>query len=403
MNRNTLLVIGVAIVGIFLFLNPLKYITNRGGVERRPAVPPERLSALVSWAGQNARIPEDYIVGAFAKHDIVFLGELPKLRPNVQLVSLLIPRLYAAGVRSLGIEYALSDDQKDIDALVTAPAWDEAKARAITFDWVVTWGFQEYIDIYKAAWNINHSRPAGAPPFRVIGLSVRQNWQYLKTAQDARNPEVVAKLFANGVPDAHMAQVIMSDLVRPGEKALVYCSAEHAFTRYESPDYEKSAKEMKLSETRRAGVIVSQAIGPRAFTILLHGPWPDPGSRTGLGWAADGAIDALIDALPLDKRLAGFDTAGTPLGALPITTGGYRGSGKTPLTLADVTDGYVIQGPLSEYGTVTPIKDFVRPEDAAAALERFPGPKPPSLTAAQANAAIADDATALGKLLALFR
>jgi len=401
MNRNTLLVLGVALVGLFLLINPLKYLRGPGGVARRPALPAAESAALVSWAAQNALPPEEYVTRTFARHDIVFLGELPKIRQDVQFVSSLVPRLAAAGVFNLGVEYALSDDQDRIDDLLTASAWDAARARSLMFDWVVTWGYQEYIDIFHAAWNVNHGRPAGARPFRVVGLSVRENWQYLRSEKDARDPAAVAKIFQNGIPDEHMAKVIDQEFIRRGEKALVFCNVQHAFTAYRNPDYEKSAADLKLGETRRAGTIVYSKIGSRAFTIALHSPWPDPRSRSGLTWAADGAVDALIEALPAEKKSAGFDTSG-PLGALPVTRG-YRSASGGPLALRDLFDGYVILGPLADYRPVTPIANFVRPQDAAQALERFPGPKPPSLTAEQANKAIADDAAALGDLLAQFK
>jgi hypothetical protein len=350
---------------------------------------------------RHAQPPEDYVVAAFAAHDIVFLGELPKIRQDVQFVSSLIPRLAAAGISNLGIEYALSDDQEKIDALVTAGAWDEARARSIVFDWVVTWGFQEYIDIFHTAWKLNRGLPAGGRPFRIVGLSVRENWQYLRSERDSRDPAVVAKVFGNGIPDAHMAQIIEREFTGKGEKALIFCGTQHAFTAYRNPDYERDAAELKLAETRRAGNIVYAKIGSRAFSIAIHSPWPDPGSRSGLAWAADGGVDALIDALPPEKSSAGFDTSG-PLGALPVTRG-YRSASGGALTLRDLFDGYVILGPVADYRPVTPIADFVRPEDAGQALERFPGPKPASLTAEQANRAIADDAKALENLLALFR
>ncbi len=400
MKRNTVLIVVAAVAGLVLFINPLQYFRGNAGKVSRPAADTTIVAPLLSYAEAHWRSPEDYVVSTFASHDLVFLGEFFKIRQNVQLVQSLVPRLYAAGVRNLGIEYALSDDQKDIDALVTGPAWDEEKARAITFDWLVTWGYQEYIDLYKAAWQLNHGLPAGARRFRVVALNVRQYWEFLKNSKDLGDPQVLAKVNAGGVPDAHMAEVIDREFIRKGEKALVYCGTPHIFTRYHSKEYEKNIAEMKLPETRLAGNIIHEKIGARAFCISLHAPWPD--KRNGLAYPAEGVIDSLIAALPAEKRNAGWDTAGTPLGALPIKTGFYP-EGATGMTLADLFDGYIIQGPIAEYTTVTPIKDFVRPEDADRAARDFPGVKTRPPTVAQVNQSIEEDLQTVGKLLASFK
>ena len=256
-----------------------------------------------------------------------------------------------------------------------------------------------------AAWQLYHSLSRGARLFRVIALSVRQNWEYLTTDLDARDPKVFAGLFANRVSDAHMADVIEHELVAKGKKRHIYCGVQHAFTAHRSAEYEKNATRLKLSETRRAGTIVYAKIGARAFSIALYAPWPDDGSATGLTWAADGAIDALIAALPPKDQNAGFDTAGIPVGALRVTSDSFShdaGPGTT-LTVGDLFDGYVIQGPLAAYKAVTPIADFVRPAEAPRALAEFAGAKPPSLTAQQANQTIADDTAAVQKLFEQFR
>jgi hypothetical protein len=302
MKRNTVLIAVAALAGIFLFINPLQYFRGNAGGVARPKADAAAVASLVQFADSHWRSPEDYVLSVFTAHDIVFLGEFFKIKQNVLLVQGLVPRLYAAGVRNLGIEYALSDDQKDIDALVTGPAWDEAKARAITFDWLVTWGYQEYIDLYKAAWKLNHRLPAGARPFRVVGLNVRQYWEYFKSNKDLADPQIVARIFARGVPDAHMAEVIEKEFLQKGEKALVYCGTQHIFTRYRSREYEKNAAEMKLAETRRAGTIMAEKIGARAFCISLHAPWPDRKQGNGLAWAADGIIDALMAPPPPRPR-----------------------------------------------------------------------------------------------------
>ena len=401
MKRNTLLVVLIVVAGFFLVLNPLQ-LFNRGG-PRRSVPPAAALAPLRQFAEASWRSPENYVLSAFERHDLVLLGEFFKIRQNVQLVHDLVPRLYAAGIRNLGIEYALSDDQAEIDSLVTAPAWDESRARAITFHWLVTWGFQEYIDLYKAAWEVNRARPAGARPFRIVGLNVRRNWEYLKTEKDMADPAVVARIFANGVPEAHMADVIDQEFTRTRQKALVFCGTPHIFTRYRSPAYEKSAAEMKLPETRLMGNIVYDRIGSRSFSISLHAPWPDETQKSRLNYAADGAIDALIDALPPDKRSGGWDLDGTPLGAVSLGRGPYSEAGKHG-TLGDLFDGYIVQGPIAGYAMVTPIPDFVRAADAPAAGREFPGIKPSSPpTAEQLNQAIADDLQSLAKALSQFK
>lgn len=156
---------------------------------------------------------------------------------------------------------------------------------------------------------------------------------------------------------------------------------------------------MKLGETRRAGNIVHDALGARTFTVLMHAPWPDRSSRTGLSWAAGGVIDALIGKLPPGSRQAGWDTAGTALGAVAVTTPSYL-EGYRGLTLADLCDGYIVQGPLAEAAVVTAIRDFVPAGEAARAVRDFPGPKPRDLTLQQVNQSILDDAKSVDELLA---
>ncbi len=401
MKRNTLLIVVVAVAAVFLLFNPLKSLTGGGDAVQRPPVASATVTSLQQFAQASWRSPEDYVLAAFAKHDIVFLGEFYKISQNTALVSALIPRLYAAGIRNLGIEYALSDDQKRIDALLTAPTWDEAEARAVTFDWVVTWGYKEYIDLYKAAWQVNHDRPAGAPPFRIVGLNVRQDWSVLTAQKDMNDPAVVAKMYAQGVPDQHIAEVIDREFLQKNQKALVYCGTQHAFTRYRSVEYQKNAADMKLPEVRRAGNIIYDKAQQRVFTIALHAPWPDATQKGGMGYPVGGAIDDLIDTLPDTEKNGGWDLAGTPLGDLSIKGSAYESPAAT--TLADLFDGYIVLGPIRSYTTVTAIPDFITPQEADQAVKQFPGIKPPSLTAEQVQAAIGQDVDALQKALAQFR
>ncbi|HSV94051.1 MAG TPA: ChaN family lipoprotein [Desulfobacterales bacterium] len=402
MKRNTLVFVVIAIAAFFMIFNPVKACQDRNPTVLLPAQDEARLSPLVAFATSAWRSPVEAVVRSFDAHDVVFLGEFYKIREHVNLVKDLVPALRAAGVRNLGIEYALAESQADIDALLAAPAWSEAEARRITFTWVVTWGFQEYLDIYRAAWEENRKLAPGERPFRIVALGVRQNWEYLQTQADLEKTDVLQKILANGVPDAHMAEVIQREFLDRGEKALVYCSLQHAFTRYRSLDYEKNMRDRGFAETRRAGNILFDRVRGRVATLALHAPWPDSAAQTGLAWPVDGAIDAMLAALPPGRQAGGWSTIGTALGALPITTGGYA-SGHPYLTLSGLCDGYIATGPLTSLHAATAIADFVPADAAEYAVKNFPGPKPARLDAKTVNTAIVEEAQALEQALRRFK
>ena len=402
MKRNTLLLVAVAVFAVLTFFNPIKGCQDRTPTVSLPAQAPDDLAELVAYGSSAWRSPADQVIRSFDTHDVVFLGEYNWIREHAALVKDLLPVLYGAGVRGLGFEFALSASQADIDDLLAAPAWDAEKARRITFAWNVIWGFQEYLDVYEAAWRLNRTLPPGAQPFRIVGLGVRQNWELIRSERDAENADVLKKVLADGVPDEHMADVIQREFLDRGEKALVYCSLQHAFTRYRSTEYAKTMKEKGFAETRRAGSILADRVGGRVATLALHAPWPDRRSQTGLAWPVDGAIDAMLLSLPAERQAGGWDTAGTPLGRLPIRSGEYA-AGRPDLTLAGFCDGYIATGPLTSLHAATAVPGFVPADQSDYAARNFPGPKPAKLDAAMVNAYIVDVARTLEQALRRFR
>jgi len=140
--------------------------------------------------------PEQYVVSKFADHDIVLLGEWHRIDHDVKLVQNLVPLLYKSGVYNLGIEFGAYDFQPKVDALITGQEYDEQLARKLLFDWRYDWGYEEYEDIYRAAWKLNHSLPAGSPKFRVVNLKtlvhhdlIRPHSQMTKSDYQAAEPE----------------------------------------------------------------------------------------------------------------------------------------------------------------------------------------------------------------------
>ncbi len=401
MDRNRFLMIAVIVIAVVFIFNPFG---RRQPAERLfPSyVAKEVLDPLKADLLARARAPEEYVAGLFDRHDIVFLGEFPKIKQQVEFVGALIPVLHRRGVTQLGIEHALYASQGDIDALLAAPAFDEARARRIFFDFIVLWGFEEYVDLLRSAWQLNRGLPPGARPFRIVGLNVRRHWEHIKTEEDIEKPEVVRQVLAEGIPDQFMAEVILREFVERGEKALVFLNMQNGTTRYRNNEYAKNAAAKGLAETRRTGNIVYDRIGARAASVPMHAPWPDKNTLSRVNFPVEGVLDRILAGLPRNSRRLGFDLRATAAGRLEIKTDVYR-SGYDRLSLEDFADGYVILGPLSEYETVTPIDGFITEANVEQALANFPGPKEPrALTAVELNRYIAQDVANLKRVLDQF-
>ncbi len=334
--------------------------------------------------------PEDYVIGKFKDHDVVFIGEWHRIKHDPLLIQALIPRLHKSGIYTLATEFARREDQSLIDHLINAPAYDEQLARQIQFNQFVAWGYQEYVDIYKAAWRLNRGLPKDSRKFRILGLGDSPDWSLIKTEEDNRNPAIRRQVWKGGGENL-WARVILDD-VEKKEKLLVYCGIHHAFSEYKQPVVGNDGKFVRLADDRM-GNYVFRAIGKRAITIFLHSPWyPAEGYNAPyMVRPADGAIDAMIDALEPGLRRAGFDTRGTPFGQLPGGTSIYK-HGYDGFKLADFCDGYIIQKPLSEYEGVTPIPDFVNEKNIEQARAQIPNPRLRTASIATFNRAIASDA-----------
>src|SRR5699024_1485833 len=99
----------------------------------------------------------------------------------------LIPKLYKAGVYNLGMEFGASENQETLDSLLTAPSYDKEIAREVMYSYNVGWAYQEYQDIYQAAWKFNENLPEGKKPFRILNLSYQYDWSNFNH-DDVRTP-----------------------------------------------------------------------------------------------------------------------------------------------------------------------------------------------------------------------
>ncbi|MBI1741403.1 MAG: hypothetical protein HY233_13430 [Acidobacteriales bacterium] len=347
------LVLSVLLVGNALADKPMRQLD------------PKEKQELTQYLKSHWQTPEDYVVGKFVVYDLVFLGEQHLIKHNLELVQNLIPRLYRAGVYNLGIEFGEHAYQAEVDRLITADTYDENLARWLMFKFKPDWGYKEYMDIYRAAWALNHSLPKDSRKFRVVNLGPRIEYRFMK--QDDRiSKEDAKKIFPDGDFDEFMAQTILTDFVAKGQKALIYSGAHHSFTRYKQSAYDWEARKFLFFVDSRMGNIVYRQVPDKVFTIILHYPWWSRKALDDVQYPVGGAIDSVMSAFK-DQRV-GFDVKGSPFGKLRDPDTAYS-SGYDDFALSTFTDGYIFLGPFREYEGCTVDPEFITAENLQEAMQ----------------------------------
>ena len=337
--------------------------------ELDPSLQKELSDYLVS----HYKTPEDYVISKLEDHDIVFLGEEHYIRQNSEFIHNLIPKLYENGIYNLGIEFANREDQGLIDSVIYADEYNDSLAQKVMFNMAV-WGFREYIDILKVAWELNKDLPEDKRKFRVIGLNINAYWHLVKTREDRNNPEIMKKVWRNDDPDEFMARTIIEEIIDKNEKGLIYAGSYHTFTKYKQPKYDVKKHKFIGFVVSRMGNVIYDKIGDRAFNIYLHGHW-----RNEKGWTeqyvypVDGVIDALMSELPNKYQYVGFDVLNSPFGELKAETSYFK-YGYDNFILSGFCDGYIFLSPLSELRGVMWIKDFVNEGNIEEAKLIHPNP-----------------------------
>lgn len=366
MKKKLLLAVVIWIVILLLIFFPKK--------EPFPALSNSMRQELETYIVENYKTPEEYVLSKFKSHDIIFLGEYHRIKHDVELVQNLIPFLYEDGVYNLGIEFACYEDQDKIDQLLSAKTYNESLAYEIQFKFWPWWGYQDYIDIYKTAWDFNQQFPKSARKFRIVGLNVNSDWSYVKTEEDRDNPEIMKNVFKDGPGDHFMADVIIKEFLQKEEKALIFSGINHAYTKYKQPIYHEKEKRFVRFIDDRMGNIIYDKIGERCITIFLHSPWPSKDKFSEDVYPAEGVIDALM--INIDEKFipVGFDIKGTPFEKLPGKTSLWQ-HGYNNFNLGVYCDGYIYTKPLSKYKGVELAPGFINENNRIEAIQQSANPK----------------------------
>lgn len=347
---------------------PLQFLLGPLLDPASPAGREERDDARRLAQVRDAPSPAEYLISKFDTADVVLVGEDHAIAQDLTFIASLVPKLYAAGITNLVMEFGAAEDQAALDRLVTAPTYDAATARQLMFHYNVMWSWKEYRDIYRAVWSFNRSLPAGKPPFRIVNMSYVYDWSGFT---GIRTPMTMQRVFRRGAIEQFRTDVISRQVLDRGEKALVLTGTIHAFTRFSLPQTQSDADGFCEPTANSLGNRLFRTYGTRIANVMLHQSLPAlPGQSRAFEQPGGGAVEQIMH---LDgNRPVGFDLRGAPMGSIHDHSS-YALCDRE-LTLGDLFDGYVFLVPFSEARAATPDPSFIDETNIGPVIEQFPDP-----------------------------
>ncbi len=354
-------VLFISSIATFSFVNirslQTKNVLKRGAIDAGALTKADH-EPFVTYLKTNGKPPIEYVVEKFRQHDVVMLGEQHEVREVCEFISNLIePLYYQANVKYFAMECLKHKNQHLANKLVTGEVYDEQSVLQLFRDFgFPIWGFQEYMDILKAIWQLNQTLPPGKEKFKVICLENDLDGTVLESRRHLfwKLPGNFYRMVMN---DKFMAKVIEREVLRKGEKILVQVGCSHTYTHYRQP----AAKNEKLvaEVAPRFGYILHGKYGSRIFQIVLH-QW---------GMSYDFVRGKVKIQQPLGGFLedvfsengntpVGFDVINSPFASLRDGSQ-YEFAYQKYVVFSDVARGYVFLKPLKELSKITWAKGFI--------------------------------------------
>jgi len=289
--------------------------------------------------------PIAYLIDKCSKHDIVMLGESHQVRQTCEFVASSLAPLYKkAGLRCLATEFLRSRHTVKANAILQAKTWDRDAMIALMRDnpWP-TWGFREYLEIYKAVWTLNASLTEDDPKLQICGMD--SNWnQYELWFAKLNRMKRFQTLLAR---ESNMVDSIVIGPVARKEKVLIHVGLSHSVT----------------NQGVKLGTRLRKDYGKRVAQVVMH-------HQLG-GRKKPSALTALLETMTksVGKGPVAFDIQGTPLAGLRDSEAmAFRGRPKSDL--GTVFEGYIFLAPTAELEKCRWIPGFITFEtfDKALAL-----------------------------------
>ncbi len=316
--------------------------------------------------------PADYLAELAGAAQIVLLGDQPGVSAHLEFVAAAIPALAAAGIQNLAWDYTNTRRQTELDALTAASEWDERACADLFADLLgVGFAYQQYADVLHAAWAHNRSCASNAAanpssPMRVIALGIPTYVENPDLLDGRSAGELELRNWWMGghyrdVSAFHAANVLTEQVLRKGERAVVYGDIRRTTTRL--------VQWIDGQATATMGSLLHHWMGDGVKRVVFHGALADP--------AATQRVEDLVEASPESGKQGTQVTFGLALGASTIgnvgltkLTGTVSGKSES-LRLRDVADGYLYLVARQDWQPVALLDNLISDSNFAAVEAQY--------------------------------
>ncbi len=319
--------------------------------ESPAALSPDFAERLRYWT-EHYRSPADYVLEKFQTRKWIFLGEYHRIKHDVDLVTALIPRLHKeTDVRHLALEFLCRNLTEEATELISAAEWNRKRAIDFFRSQFPGWHYEEYLEIFKAAWQSNRKLGETRGAFRLVGLHPCPDYEVVHFSDD--EAAVEREQDKQRRYDEIMAEALEERVLKPGVKALIVLGVAHSTAKFQEYWFGTD------KPLRRMGNLVYRPpYKDEMFFVCLHAPFWDAGTQKDI-YPFDGVLDRLMREFGRDL---GFDVVGSPFENLEHAIKSPRAI--TKYRFGELYDGYIIhKTPLKKTMGVTCIRDWISSEE----------------------------------------
>jgi len=318
---------------------------------RASAVDSNQINQITSWITDNAQEPVNYLVDFASRHQVTIVGESHGIVQYLDFLNEAIEDLYhKAGVRVLALECCPSDQDADVERLLTAKEFNTDLALNIARrgPWQA-WGYKRHWDVLETVWRLNRSLPEGSEPMRVVGIFPPRDlisFRMTKEGHIYRLFRALDDLPWLAMHDAYYARCVEQEAFKKWRRTLVWVGASHAI---ECCSHQVVYKDT-VKNHFRMGAMLHGSYGDQVGAILLHGDYFFP------------TIAKLIENCSSDteKNRAGFDIARSPLADVREDFASHVRS-KVDLPFKAFFSGYINLAPIEQIEQCDWWEGFISP------------------------------------------